>query len=1031
LVLQNIEKAKPQILLLPVDPMTTSAPPNDEVAVNQIKSESFVSPLTIAYSNEPIICMLFSIRNFISRHIAFDIICKPLVHLVWCLFVIIPFLSFADVSKIPLTDEETSWINAKHTVRVRIGNAPPFILTDGEVRGIAIDYLTQIFNYHRIKFSYVPESEVTWPQALKYIEKHDVVDMVPTAKITEERKKHMLFTNEYISAPWVIFTRSEGDFTGSIEDLKGKTVSVEEGFVIQKKLQNNFPEIKLKVVSAQLENYATIPIKDLSSGLVDAYIGNLLSTTYLIQYMGYTNVKVAAPTPFDNHNQAMAMRDDWPELVSIINKTLDAMTPEEHAEIRNRWLSVRYEYGISYTDVLKWILSILTVASLVVGFVLVWNRRLKKEVVLREKIEADLLKSKNRLRSALDATPFPVAFADLNADKILYWSRSALSLFGHTVPTTSRWYQVAYPDPDYRQDVIERWKPFLEIAKTSELPVNTGEYQITCKDGSVKTCEIYANFITDFLIVTFNDITQRKKAENLLFEGSAKLKGALESMSDAVFISDVDGNFVEFNEAFSGFHRLQSKKECLSALADWPSFMVVYSEDGTQLPLDMWVVSKALRGEHGVHEIYKLERRDTGETWFGSYNFAPIYNNEGDITGSVVVANDITEKLQIQAQLNQAQKMEAIGTLAGGIAHDFNNILGAILGYAEMVQDDCPPGSTMRNDIDCVVEASYRAKELVKQILAFSRQTESDEQVLQPALIIKEAIKMLRASLPRTIDIQQDIDPEAGLILADPTQIHQIITNLCTNAFHAMEETGGVLNISLKNKELALADLVSESHVQPGHFVEISVGDTGPGIAPELMDKIFDPFFTTKVVGKGTGMGLSIIHGIAKKAGGFVACKSSPGQGATFLVYLQVHADTTLPEAETTPAELAQTGFERILFIDDEEMLAEMGKTMLERLGYRVTVKTDSIEALTTIQNTPEDFDLVITDQTMPAMTGSDLARRILQIRPELPIILCTGFSNQISEEKARIYGIKGFAMKPVTQKDLAALIRKVLDEEK
>ena len=416
----------------------------------------------------------------------------------------------------------------------------------------------------------------------------------------------------------------------------------------------------------------------------------------------------------------------------------------------------------------------------------------------------------------------------------------------------------------------------------------------------------------------------------------------------------------------------------------------------------------------------------------------PEYNENGEVIRLVGSFQDITERKQaeaekekLQEQLRQAQKMEAIGTLAGGIAHDFNNILGAIFGYAEMVQEDCPPGSTMRNDIDRVVEASHRAKELVKQILSFSRQAETDELALQPALILKEAIKMLRASLPTTIDFQQNIDPEAGLILADPTQIHQIITNLCTNAFHAMEETGGTLNISLKNKELSLADVVSESEVQPGLFVEISVGDTGPGIAPEMMGKIFDPFFTTKEVGKGTGMGLAIIHGIAKKSGGFVSCKSLLGEGTTFHVYLPVHAVTSPPEIETTPLDLTQTGIESILFVDDEEMLTEMGKTMLERLGYKVTVETNSIEALKIIQDQPDRFDLVITDQTMPGMTGSDLARRILQIRPGLPIILCTGFSNLISEEKARIYGIKGFAMKPLAKKDLAALVRKVLNGEK
>jgi len=389
------------------------------------------------------------------------------------------------------------------------------------------------------------------------------------------------------------------------------------------------------------------------------------------------------------------------------------------------------------------------------------------------------------------------------------------------------------------------------------------------------------------------------------------------------------------------------------------------------------------------------------------------------------------EKQNLQLLLIQAQKMEALGTLAGGIAHDFNNILGAILGYAEMVQEECSQGSTMRHDIDCVVEAGHRAKDLVKQILAFSRQSVIEEMVLQPAIIIKEAVKMLRASLPTTINIRQNIDPDVGLILADPTQVHQIITNLCTNAFHAMEETGGILNVSVNNRELVIDDLVSEPDVRPGNFVEITVEDTGPGISPEIMDKIFDPFFTTKDVGKGTGLGLAIIHGIAKKGGGFISCKSFPGKGTAFHVYLPVHASTEPAKAKTSLGESFHTGNECILFIDDEEVLAEMGKTMLERLGYRVSAETSSVKALQIIQNQPDRFDLVITDQTMPIMTGSTLARHILQIRPGMPIILCTGFSSQISQEEAKSCGIKGFAMKPLAKKDLATLTRKVLDEEK
>lgn len=290
---------------------------------------------------------------------------------------------------------------------------------------------------------------------------------------------------------------------------------------------------------------------------------------------------------------------------------------------------------------------------------------------------------------------------------------------------------------------------------------------------------------------------------------------------------------------------------------------------------------------------------------------------------------------------------------------------------------------------------------------------------------------MLRPSLPSTIDIQKDIDPEVGLIFADPTHIHQIMVNLSTNAFHAMEETGGILSISLKKKTLSQLDLANEPRVQPGDFVQLAISDTGAGIAPEIRKKIFDPYFTTKEVGKGTGLGLAIIHGIVKSYKGFVTCHSKLGEGTTFQVYLPVISDPTLCEVEIAHLHHTQLCNERILYIDDEKILAEMSKTMLERLGYRVTVETNSIEALRIIQSQPDRFDLVITDQTMPGMTGIDLARRILQIRPKLPIILCTGFSNLISEEKARMCGIKGFAMKPLAKKDLATLIRKVLEAEK
>ncbi|MCP3944650.1 MAG: PAS domain S-box protein [Desulfobacteraceae bacterium] len=401
----------------------------------------------------------------------------------------------------------------------------------------------------------------------------------------------------------------------------------------------------------------------------------------------------------------------------------------------------------------------------------------------------------------------------------------------------------------------------------------------------------------------------------------------------------------------------------------------------------------------------------------------------------VTFIEDITDRKQAEdekeylwSRLQQAQKMEAIGTLAGGIAHDFNNILAAIIGYTEIARMGCHSEQRVTKSLDKVLHASNRAKGLVQQILAFSHQANTKRILLQPASIVKDTIKMLRASLPTTIEISQNIVSKTGLILANSTQIHQIVMNFGTNAFHAMEETSGRLDISLKETILSSEDLVHEPGVKAGTFVKLSICDSGPGIAPEIKDKIFDPYFTTKEIGKGTGLGLSIVHGIVKNYGGFISFYSELGEGATFHVFLPVIEKDLQPD-ETITVEQIPEGKERILFIDDEEILTEMGKNMLEKLGYQVTVRNSSFEALDTFQNQPDQFDLVITDQTMPGMTGSDIARKMIQIRPEIPIILCTGYSTIISEEKAKSMGIKEFALKPFFMRDIAVLIRKVLDK--
>lgn len=409
-----------------------------------------------------------------------------------------------------------------------------------------------------------------------------------------------------------------------------------------------------------------------------------------------------------------------------------------------------------------------------------------------------------------------------------------------------------------------------------------------------------------------------------------------------------------------------------------------------------------------------------------------LLENISDYTAPVLHARlqrDMQErdKKGLEIQLIQAQKMEAIGTLAGGIAHDFNNILSAIMGYSELALIKAPKEKQLYNNVQNILHASHRAKDLVQQILTFSRKTEEKKAPVQISHLVKEALKFLRSSLPTTIEIREEIAREIGIVNANPTQMHQVIMNLCTNASHAMQKEGGILEVGLRNVDLDSHSAARYPDIDPGKYLRLTVSDTGEGIAPEIMGRIFEPYFTTKEKGVGTGMGLSMVHGIVKGHGGMVTVYSEPGKGSTFHVYIPlIQEEGKRPEIDEDAS--VPTGTEHILFIDDEPALADLGKQMLERLGYEVTSRTSSVEALELFKAQPDRFDLVITDMTMPNMTGDRLAREFVKIRPDIPIIICTGYSEQITEEKAKRMGIKAFVMKPFVMKELAKIVRKTID---
>jgi len=524
--------------------------------------------------------------------------------------------------------------------------------------------------------------------------------------------------------------------------------------------------------------------------------------------------------------------------------------------------------------------------------------------------------------------------------------------------------------------------------------------------------------------ITIEFIKKRQEDQNKHREAHDTLLTVLNSLDAAIYVTDIKTHKIlfmnkylvdKFGENFLG-------EVCYKVFR------------GSNKVCEHCPTQELVDDDGNLKDVVFRELQDpVTKSWYLTYDKAIKW-----IDGRVAhlqIATDVTRLKKLQEKekkadeyLRQIQKMESIGNLAGGIAHDFNNLLFPIIGMSELLLEDLPEDSLEYKNVQVILEAGKRGRDLVQQILSFSRQSKKENIPVRLQQILKEALKLSRSTIPSSIQINQDIQEDCGWVMADPIQLHQIVINLITNAYHAVDQSGGEINVQLKEifvtKDNSSAKLNSD-----GKYVMLRISDNGCGIEAAIKNKIFDPYFTTKDKNKGTGLGLAVVYGIVQDYGGEILVDSKVGEGTVFSIYLPLAEQLPETGAEDNTVSF-QTGSEHILLVDDEKPVAHIEKQLLNRLGYRVTMHTNSLEALECFRENPGAFDLLLTDVTMPGITGDRLAQEILAIRPDIPILLCTGFSEKIDSQKAEHLGIKGFLMKPVVKSDMARMVRQILDNK-
>ncbi len=649
-----------------------------------------------------------------------------------------------------------------------------------------------------------------------------------------------------------------------------------------------------------------------------------------------------------------------------------------------------------------------------------------RDITVRKRAERALQESEGNLRNILVNLPVAIGLTNQQG-RITFRNKRFIDLFGYTeedMPTIEEWWQLAYPDQQVQAHARKTWAAELERGLEEGAEISPYEFSVRCKDGASRVVDISAIVLGAEVLTIFVDMTERKKMEEELKHRERHIRDLIEQSPIGLMLCDMSGARVLVNPAYANMLGY-SVEEALNL-----SYLDLTPERYRESEVYLFEeFRKTGRLESYEKEYYHKDGHLVPvriNSMLVERNGAPyIWTSVEDISA---IREAEKEKNALAEQLRQSQKMEAIGTLAGGIAHDFNNILAAILGYTQLNLRNPRCDDKLRKNLQHVLAAAGRAKDLVRQILMYSRKGDEARDLIHIHRVIMEAIALLKKTIPVTVTIREQIDPLTGRILANSTQIHQVVMNLCTNAYHALPEQGGIIDIRLDPLALDGEDVDRLPDLKPGRYARLTVTDNGTGIPADIIERIFDPFFTTKKHGEGTGMGLAVTQGIVQSHQGAISVSSDTGQGTSFEVFFPLAAPSAGEEEPVEDRADSPRGHERILLVDDEDVLVNLGKEMLEMLGYRVATATSGEQALALFTRHPDRYDLIVTDQTMPGVTGDSLAEQINRLKPDLPVIICTGHSAVLSKPRVDSLGIRAVLLKPVDFSDLARTIRTIFD---